>query len=96
MIKVGEIKLSKSPEETITTVIEDTVYNLRQLWNTIGFWTIDILTKDGIPLVTGIKIISGLFILKQYANIPFDLKINSTVDPSRFDIEDHILEVYIK
>lgn len=96
MSKLGEIKLSSSPEETITTVIEDTVYNIRQLWNTLGFWTIDVLTEDSITLVTGIKLISGLFLLEQYTNIHFDIKIDSVVDPTRFNIEDYVLEVYSK
>lgn len=96
MSKLGEIKLSLSPEETRTTIIEEVVYNFRQLWNTLGFWTIDILTEDSTVLVAGIKLVSGLFILQQYTNIPFDIKIDSVIDPTRFDIEDYILEVYSK
>lgn len=96
MNKLGEIKLSTSPEETRTTVIGEIVYNFRQLWNTIGFWTIDIITEDSITLVTGVKLVSGLFLLKQYTNIPFDIKIDSSVDPTRFDIAGYILEVYSK
>jgi len=95
--KLGELKLSSSPEEVIKVVIDEVVYDFRQLWNTLGFWTIDILTDDNtVPLVYGIKLVSGSFLLQQYVDIPFDVKIDSTVDPTRTTIENYILEIYSK
>lgn len=97
MSKLGELKLSSSPEEVIKVVIDEVVYDFRQLWNTLGFWTIDILTDDNtVPLVYGIKLVSGSFLLQQYVDIPFDVKIDSTVDPTRTTIENYILEIYSK
>ncbi len=96
MTKLGEIKLSSSPEESRTTVIEEVVYDVRQLWNTLGFWTIDIFSEDGDSLVTGVKLISGVFMLSQYSNISFDLFVDSVIDPTRFDIDSYIIEVHSK
>jgi len=95
--KLGELKLSSSPEEAIKVVIDEVVYDFRQLWNTLGFWTVDILTDDNtVPLVYGVKLVSGSFLLQQYVDIPFDIKIDSEVDPTRSNIENYILEIYSK
>ena len=97
MSKLGELKLNSSPEEAIKVVIDEVVYDFRQLWNTLGFWTIDILTDDNtVPLVYGVKLVSGSFLLQQYVDIPFDIKIDSEVDPTRSNIENYILEIYSK
>lgn len=97
MSKLGELKLSSSPEEAIKVVIDEVVYDFRQLWNTLGFWTVDILTDDNtVPLVYGVKLVSGSFLLQQYVDIPFDIKIDSEVDPTRSNIENYILEIYSK
>lgn len=97
MLKLGELKLSSSPEEDITIVVNEVVYNIRQLWNTLGFWTVDILTDDNTtPLVYGIKLVSGSYLLQQYVDILFDVKIDSEIDPTRLNIEDYVLEIYSK
>ncbi len=87
------LPLTNNPEETFRVSIFDTVYNFRQLWNTLGFWTIDISDSDGNILVYGIKIITQENILRQYAQIPFSLESTAELDPGRNDLEEFLLVV---
>lgn len=90
------LPLTNNPEETFTIKILDTVYNLRQLWNTVGFWTLDIKDVDGIVIIAGVKIITQDFILKQFPDIPFDLYSDNQIDPGREDLSTFLLEVIEK
>lgn len=93
---IGTFPTTDNPEENFNIILLDEIYNIRQLWNTLGFWTLDITDKDGIILVYGAKIVSGIFFLKQYPNIPWDLYINETTDPTRFTLGSTVIEVYSK
>ncbi len=96
MIKIGELTFNDSPEESFNLVILDTIYIFSQRWNTIGFWTLDVSDESGGPLVLGARIVSGTFIFAQFPGVPFDLYIDSQIDPSREGIADYILGVYSK
>lgn len=96
MIKIGEMTFNNSPEEEFNMVLLDSIYTFRQLWNTIGFWTLDIRDENGDALVLGARIISGSFFLEQFPSIPFDLYNDTGVDPTRDGISDFILEIYSK
>lgn len=87
------LPLTNNPEETFNVSIFDIVYSFRQLWNTLGFWILDINDNDGNKLVYGIKIITGEFLLRQYPGIPFDLKSIQSLDPTRNNLNEFLLEV---
>jgi len=87
------LPLTNNSEENFNISIFDIIYIFRQLWNEIGFWTLDIKDADGNILVYGVKIITQEFLLQQYPQIPFDLKSKNENDPGRQDLELFLLEV---
>ena len=87
------LPLTNNSEENFNVSIFDIVYMFRQLWNEIGFWTLDIKDADGNVLVYGVKIITQEFLLQQYPQIPFDLRSENETDPGRLDLESFLLEV---
>ena len=90
------LPLTNNPEEDFNVLINDSIYTFRQLWNEIGFWTLDIKDVDGNSLVYGVKIITKEYILQQYPQIPFDLKSENNNDPGRQNLESFLLEVINK
>ena len=87
------LPLTNNPEESFNASIFDIVYIFRQLWNEIGFWVLDIKDADGNVLVYGVKIVTQEYLLRQYPQIPFDLRSENETDPGRFDLESFLLEV---
>ena len=90
------LPLTNNPEENFNISIFNIIYIFRQLWNEIGFWTLDIKDVDGNSLVYGVKIITQEYLLQQYPQIPFDLKSENNNDPGRQDLESFLLEVINK
>lgn len=90
------LPLTNNPEESYSIDIFGVIYNLRQLRNTLGFWTLDIRDQDGVALVLGVKIVSGIYLLAQYPNVRFDLYSSSTTDPDRNNFNEYLLEVINK
>lgn len=69
---------------------------MRQIWNTLGFWTLDISDENNSILIYGVKLIAGEFILKQYPEILFDIKIDGDIDPTSDNLTSLIVGVYEK
>ena len=93
---IGELTLSNSPNERFAVTVNDVLYNCTQLWNTIGFWSLNIYDSDNIAMVTGVNMVSGIFILKQFPNVPFDFFIDAEIDPDRDTFPDQKVKVYVK
>jgi len=87
------LPLTNNPEESFRVSINEIVYNFKQLWNTIGFWTLDISDEDNNIIVSGVKLVTGEFLLRQYPQILFDLKSTSEEDPTRDNLDIFLLEV---
>ena len=87
------LPLTNNPEENFNVSIFGIIYIFRQLWNETGFWTLDIKDADGNVLVYGVKLITKEYVLRQYPQIPFDLKSENETDPGRLDLESFLLEV---
>ena len=90
---MAQFPLSSYPEETFTIPLFGRVYNCKQRWNTLGFWTLDFNDEDGDPIVEGIKLVTGLDLVKAYPELPFTLRINPVVEPTRDNITKLILEI---
>jgi len=91
---MANLPLTLNPEESFQIVIFGNLYNMKQLWNTLGFWTLDINDENDLPLSLGVKLVAGIFLLKQYPNIRFDIKSESLLaDPGRDDLTDFTFEV---
>ena len=89
-----KLPLTLNPDETFQITIFGNLYNMRQLWNTLGFWTLSIRDENGESLVLGIKLVTGIFLLKQYPQIRFDIKSESVLaDPIRSDLNTFVFEV---
>ena len=93
---MANLPFTINPEETFSLSINDTLYNFRQLWNTYGFWTLDIADSTGASLAYGVKIVTGIKLLQQYPKIPFELESVAVSDPTRNDLDEFILEVTLK
>lgn len=94
---MAKIPLTLNAEESFQIVIFENVYNLRQLWNRRGFWTLDISDKDNNPIILSVKLVTGITLLKQYPQVGFDLKSDSLLaDPSRNDLIDFEFNVINK
>lgn len=88
------LPLTNNPEETFKISIYDIVYNFRQLWCALySAWSLDISDFNGDILVYGVKIITKEYILKQYAQVPFDLYSDNDSDPSRNNLNAFLLTV---
>lgn len=90
---IGTLSLSNNPEESFNSVILGVRYNFRQIRNTLGHWSLDILDENNSPLVLGVKIVTKTNLLSQYANIPFDLRSESNDDPTRENLDSFNLIV---
>lgn len=87
------LPLTNNPEENFSITISEVVYNLRQLWNTLGFWTIDVLDENGDPLAYGVKLVTRTELTFQYPAVPFNLRSEADADPSRNNLDSFNLAV---
>lgn len=94
--QLGTINLSNSAEEEFNIVIDENIYILRQLRNTLGFWTLSVSDQDGNPLVYSVKLVAGSFVFEPYANVPFDLFVPGTIDPTRDNLDQFEMEIWTK
>lgn len=95
MVKLGIFKLSNSPEDVFNIVIEDVVYTFKTQRNTLGFWTLGISKEDGTVLVYSVKIVAGSFLMNPYPQVPFDIYVPGDVDPTRQNLNEFEMEVWI-
>ena len=96
MKALGKLVLTEDVEETFTTVILGKVWTIRKVWNTIGFWTLDIKSSDSSVIVTGIKLVSKAYLLSQYPEFTFDIYIDAEEDPGRETLLNKVVTVYSK
>jgi len=90
------LPLTNNTEEKFKIVIFNVVYEIKQLWNINGFWTLDIKDVNGEILIAGIKIVTKLLLLQQYPYIPFDLKSEKDDDPNRNNLSEFQLQIINK
>lgn len=95
-VYLGTLPLTDNVEETFSIIILESVYNMRQIWSTLGYWLLDVSDEAGEPIVMGIRLIGGSFMLSQYPALPFDLRIDSPVDPARTTLSQLSVEVFEK
>lgn len=58
---------SDVPSYEFRVELEAVVYTLAFNWNDrMARWTMDIRDRDGLPIVTGIKLITGWLLTRQY------------------------------
>ena len=90
------LPLTNNVEEEFTTPINGVAYAFRQLWNTLGFWTLDIIGADGVSLVYGVVLVTKINLLVQYPQVPFDLVSSVDDDPTRNNLDSFLLEIVDK
>ena len=88
--------LSLNPEETFSITILGVVYNCRQQWNTLGYWTLSFSDVDNLPIVLGVAIVAGLDILAPHPSLPFGLRLTTDTELTRENVLDLTLEVTAK
>lgn len=91
---MASLPLTLNPEETFQIVIFNNLYNMRQAWNNNGYWTLDIRDESNQSMALGVKLVTGITLLKQYPNIRFDIKSDSLLaDPTRFDLDTFVFNI---
>lgn len=90
------LPLTNNPEEKFSSTIEDNLYNFRQLWNTKGFWTLDIKNADDNILILGVKLVTKLNLLSLYPQVSFELYSDNENDPTRNNLDSFLLQVLEK
>ena len=87
------LPLTNNPSETFRVEILGVVYQFRQIWNTVGFWALDILDVDGNPLAYGVRIVAKTELLRQYSHLPFELESITELDPTIDNFSEFLLAV---
>ena len=90
------LPLTSNPSETFSFNINDTIYKFKQMWNTQGFWTLDILDINDNAFINGVKIVTKTNLLSMHPGIPFDLRSERDVDPTRNNLNEFELIVIEK
>lgn len=85
-----EIPLNSKPEQLFSIVIKGTKYDVRVILNSrTGLWTMS-LSKQNVPVVSGIALLGGVDIFEQYnlgLGIAYVVNLDSSRrDPSREDL----------
>lgn len=96
------IPTSSDPDYEQVTTLDGTTYRLRFIWNQRSeFWTLNLYDVEGDPIVTGIKIVNDIDLLKRQTKdtIPpgaiVAIDTNDTgVPPGLEDLGSRILLVY--
>ena len=96
MTLLGYLPVTNNADETYNITILNTTYILRQLYNTIGFWTISIADNNNNSIVDGVKVCTGVNMLEQYPQLLFDLYIIDNIIPTRDNFKDLFIGVYEK
>ncbi len=52
------LPLTNNPSETFSFNINDTIYKFKQMWNSQGFWTLDILDINDNAFINGVKLVT--------------------------------------
>lgn len=82
------LDLTNDPSQTFSSIINEVRYDFKINWNSrFSFWTISVNENEGI------KIVAGVDILRPFPQLPFGLQSNDITDPSRFNLNEFILEV---
>ena len=90
------LPLTTNPSESFNFNVNGEIYKFKQKWNTLGYWTLDILNLDGVVFAYGIKLVTRTNLLLQYADIPFDLRSERLNDPDRNNLNEFELQISVK
>lgn len=67
-----EIPMKASTTQKLTVKLRNATYIIRARWNTAAsVWVIDLLTPDGVEVLTGIPMVCGADLLEQFAYMDF-------------------------
>jgi hypothetical protein len=83
---IQEVPLQNSAQKFSIELVK-TVYNCTVTWNSFGgAWILDIATAQNTPLVTGIPIVTGCDLLKQFPEFDFGGKLVAQTDFDQYAI----------
>jgi len=90
------LPLTNNPSETFSFNINGTIYKFKQVWNSLGFWTLDVLDINDNAFIYGVKIVTKENLLSMHPAIPFDLRSERYDDPGRYNLDEFELEIIEK
>jgi len=87
---------NNNPSESFSFNINGTVYKFKQMWNSLGFWTLDILDINDNAFILGVKLVTKENLLIMHPSLPFDLYSNNDNDPTRYTLDQFNLQILEK
>lgn len=64
-----KITFPDAPESKQSVQLDGTTYQIRLRWNFVaGAWSMDLLTRGGSLLVSGLRLVRGQLLLQQFTN----------------------------
>lgn len=64
-----EIPFKSSPYFSEVLVLDTIQYTFTFHWNTLGFWTLDILNVNSLILISGIRLVIGINLISDYPDL---------------------------
>lgn len=93
---LGTYTLRNSAEDTFSLTIDEILYVFRQVWNTNGFWILDVFDQNRVVIISGIRLVAGINLCDQYPEIRFNMLIDTDTDPTRDNLDLYPIEFYTK
>ncbi len=90
------LPLTNNPSETFSFNINGEIFKFKQLWNAMGFWTINISDANDTAIISGLKLITRENLLAMHPSITFDLRSERESDPTRNDLDQFELLILEK
>jgi len=87
------LPLTNNPSETFSFNINGEIFKFKQLWNAMGFWTLNISDANDVAIISGVKLITKENLLIMHPSIAFDLRSERDIDPTRYDLDQFELTI---
>lgn len=70
-MQLNEIPLSPDNQQ-FRILLGDTTYMLRIIWRDAAGWIMDVMGSDGSALLSGVPLLTGVNLLRQYPHLGID------------------------
>lgn len=90
------LPLTNNPSETFSFIINGEVYKFKQMWNTLGFWTLSISDINDNKIIDNVVLVTKTNLLSMHPGIVFDLRSERNNDPTRNNLNEFELEILEK
>lgn len=68
-MRLYTIPVTESPNQAISIVLDGALYEIRLVWNILGFWSLSIADSGGAVLLSGVKVVLQIDFFKDHPDI---------------------------